>query len=185
MSMRSYYFAVVGIAIIIMGGSLLLIHRHSLNRIGNPHDVVWLERLRRSTLDGLAPLRSRVHVSRTQVSMIMSGNAVDQYATTTIGDDERQLALEMIDVSRARMEKHMALMVPERTPLIPRGVRRLYELRDRLWELTDTYVDTLEEILEGDAEVYSVEFNTLEEQLQRNTEFMDEEIANLGIGPVE
>jgi hypothetical protein len=188
MILRKFYLAVLSVTLLIMGGSLILLKGEGHERQRDPGDVTWMERMRRNAIEEIAPIRDGVQTSGTRpISVFVEGGPEDIAATVSAGTSERLIALGVLNAARRNiLESSEWPNGDEKSALqSSAGSRSLFEVKDRLWEITLQYVDCLQAVYSGERVVSSNEVLALEEQIGRLEVLLDREIERRGLEPVE
>ena len=190
MSQRRYYLALMGMTIIMMCGVMLLLTDKARKHYRNPDDVVWMERIRRNSLETLAPVREQINVLPGQSTAIrvggMGGESADLPAVVTGDYSKLQLGLDVIRAARENILNTSEWRdgVPYTAPDPPRSAKHLFQLKDHLWKVTLDYIDALELVYGREVEVPSSKLRFLEEQLEHNKTLLEQEMDRLGLDPV-
>lgn len=186
--MRQFYLVFISVTIMIMGGIFLLQRtpRYSYER--DPADIIWMEQIRRSTMNNVSPVRERIRV----VGLSSTGISIDSEfpvpkAVATVNEAERRLALDILDTARQSVirssewqDENLRITRPT-----PHRYRNLFQVKDHLWELTLSYIETLEQIYSESREVESSELRYLDNQISIYKARLNYEMMAAGLEQAE
>jgi hypothetical protein len=174
--------------LVILGGSALFLHFMQQGEMRDPDDVVWMERVRHNSLEQVAPLRDLITFPRnTRVSIVITSEVKDDLVSVAMTDSERELALGVINAARNQVLETSEWIDQDarQSAPAPGEARRLFEIKDCLWEITLKYLDILRDIFSARRPVSASEVVSVEGHLDSLRILLESELARLGYGSVE
>jgi len=188
MSLSRYYLVLVGVTLIIMSGAFLLLKGSHPDSLRDPADALWMERIRRSTMESVAPLRDRLIVSCPQYGFIrMDGVQVDEPVRVEMNEADRLLALEIISSAKHSIVDTSEWVdgEPYTAPDSEGRSKKLFDTKDSLWDTSIKFLDLLWLVYSREGVVMSSELIGIESQLDMYMRLLDDEFFCAGLGRVE
>ncbi len=182
------YLTILSFTVIFLAGTAAVLHGTRQVSMRDPSDVVWMERMRRNALENIEPIRARINMPENlSIAIVISADLSGQYAQLSASDEERELAPEFLQTARANVLETSEWESEETGAAVPSppNAGKLFEIKDRLWEITLLYIDLLMDIYSGSRLVSPSEIDFVEAQMQTFKAFLDEELARHGLDPVE
>ena len=188
MTLSRYYLVLAGVTLLIMGGVFILLTGSHPKSYRDPGDALWMERMRRNTMESVQPLRDRLVVSVPQFGIIrMDGVSEDEPVEVVMDESERPVALEILVIAKENVIGTSEWIdgEPYIAPDSDGRSQKLFNIKDRLWESSIQYLDLLWLIFSGDGEVPSSVLVELESQIGSLNRALDDEFLFLGLDTVE
>jgi hypothetical protein len=154
----------------------------------DPGDALWMERMRRNTMELVQPLRDRLVVSIPQFGVIrIGGNSEDEPVAVVMDESDRPVALEILIIAKESVLGTSEWIdgEPYTAPDSDGRSQKLFNIKDRLWESTIQYLDMLWLIFSDEDEVPSSALVELESHISALNRALDDEFLFLGLGDVE
>lgn len=188
MSLRLSYLVYLSLTLIVLGGTALLLNLGRRIDLRNPVDVAWMERVRRNSLEQVAPVRDRIEFpDGASAAIIIAADPDEGLAFVEVTESERELALQVLGSARDHVlaSSEWVDENEKQTKPVARVNRQLFDVKDYLWEITLEYIDVLNDIY-TDARLVSIsEVLLIEDQLEMLTPALEYELARLGLEPME
>ncbi len=176
--------------VIMMAGVLLLVDNPNSKNFRNPNDVAAMERIRRNAIATLVPVRDMIDVADTGAAAIrigeQQGETLGNEYLVTVDFSNSEIALELITSAR-----HNVLETSEWRDGIPYNAQpskpettNMFQIKDRLWELSLDYIDTLGLIYGLESEVPANQVVSLEDQIRLYSHLLNQELDKLGLDTV-
>ena len=186
MSLRLSYLTYLSLTLIILGGTALLLNLGRRIDLRNPDDVVWMERVRRNSLEQVAPVRDRIEFpEEASAVIIVAANPDEGLAVVEVTEAERELALQVLGSARDHVlaSSEWVDEIEKQTKPVARENRQLFDVKDYLWEITLEYIDVLNDIYSDARPVSFSEVLLIEDQLDMLAPELEYELARLDLEP--
>jgi len=183
MSLRLSQMAIASLTLLVLGATALILQLTDLKGFYDPGEMVWMERVRRNSLEQVAPFRDMIAFPEgRRVSIFISSSGDLQYAHVTVGDNEQNIILNVIQTAKQNIAEIGGNrdVHPGHSVRVPRTARKLFEIKDRLWEGTLKYLDIYDDIFSDRRPVSSVEFLFAESQVETFALLLETEFAKFG-----